>query len=119
MNRDQLRRRNDERYKEHSKKRLMQNLRRKFNTTMIGALAQFEESFGELWGHGLALDELSKDQMYYRKKWEEVRTNILNNGNNQARAADDEIAQYTLTWNKYRTEFIVLPQAPPGPVGDK
>jgi len=108
MDREHIRQRNADKYKEHSKKRLMTNIKRKFNTTMIGALAQFEEYFGEVWGHGLPFDKLSPKQAEYRKRWEEVRTNILNNGNNQARAADDEIAQYTLTWNRYRTEFIVI-----------
>ena len=110
MNREQIRQRNAEKYKEYSKKRLIDNIKRKFNTTMIGALVQFEEQFGDLWGHGLPLDQLTAEQVRYRTKWEEVRTNILNNGNNQARAADDEIAQYTMTWNRYRTEFIVIPE---------
>ena len=110
MDREHIRQQNAEKYKEHSKKRLMTNIKKKFNTTMIGALAQFEEYFGHLWGHGLPLDRLSTQQVEYRKKWEEVRTNILNNGNNQSRAADDEIAQYTMTWNRYRTEFIIIPE---------
>lgn len=107
MDREKLRKQNTEKYKEHSKKRLMLNLKKKFDTTMIGALVQFEDHFGRLWGHGLSLDQLSNQQIEWRKIWEEVRTNILNNGNNQARAADDEIAQYTMTWNRYRTEFII------------
>lgn len=110
MDREEIRKRNAEKYKENSKKRLMTNIDKKFQTTMIGSLAQFEEFFGNLWGHGLPLDRLSSTQVENRKIWEEVRTNILNNGNNQARAARDEIAQYTMTWNRYRTEFIVMPE---------
>lgn len=108
MDRNQLRQRNEVRYKEHSKKRLLNNIQRKFNTTMIGALSEFERVFGDVWRHGVSLDQLTEDEIEFRKMWEEVRTNILNNGNNQARAASDEIAQYTMTWDKFRTEFIVI-----------
>ena len=31
----------------------------------------------------------------------------LNNGNNQLRAALNEIAQYSMKWDKYRMDFIV------------
>ena len=108
MDRTKLRKLNEKRYKEHSKKRLMDNIQRKFSTTMIGALSEFEKIFGGVWGYGIPFDQLSDDEMEFRKMWEEARTNILNNGNNQARAALDEIAQYTMTWDKYRTEFIVI-----------
>ena len=36
----------DKRYKDNSKKRLLANLKKKFDTTIIGALAAFEERFG-------------------------------------------------------------------------
>ena len=42
-----------EKYNEFSKKRLLNNLEKKFNTTIIGSLAVFEEELGHLWGHGL------------------------------------------------------------------
>ena len=39
--------------------------------------------------------------------WQDVRTDILNNGNNQLRACTNEISQYTMTWDRYKTDFIV------------
>ena len=33
-------------YEENSKKRLLNNIRKKFDTTIIGSLAAFEEEFG-------------------------------------------------------------------------
>ena len=92
-------------YKENSRKRLLKNLEKKFKTTMIGALARFEENFGELWGHGA--ESLTEEQAAWRKIWEETRTEILNNGNNQLRGAQDEIAHYTMSWDRYHTEFII------------
>jgi hypothetical protein len=85
-----------EQYKENSKKRLLNNIKKKFDTTIIGSLAAFEEEFGYLWGHGKHYSELT-DQ--------EVRSKILDNGNFNLRSAQSEISQYTLSWNRYVTKF--------------
>ena len=98
---------NDNKYKENSKKRFIKILEKKFQTTMIGALAKFEERFGEMWGHGLDYDELNNVEKKYSEIWEMVRTDILNNGNAQLRAMINELEQYDLHWNRYKTEFII------------
>jgi len=103
---DAARKINDDRYAATSKKRLISNVEKKFKTTMIGALARFEELFGELWGNGQT-SPLTDEQEAFLEKWQIVRTEILNNGNNQLRACLDEIAQYTMTWDRYQTKFIV------------
>ena len=108
--REEVKKRNEDLYRESSKKRLMKNVERKFKTTMIGALASFEECFGHLWGHGKDDDEISTDEMAFRQLWEQARTDVLNNGNSQLRIAQEEIAQYTMTWNRYHIDFIVKPQ---------
>ena len=95
----------DETYKENSKRRLLNNLKKKFDTTIIGSLAAFEEKFGDLWGHGLAMNDLDEDQRYWRDVWMETRSKVLDNGNSNLRAAQNEIAQYTLSWNRYVTNF--------------
>ena len=92
-------------YKDNSKRRLLNILKKKFDTTIIGSLAAFEERFGELWGHGLPLGELDEDQRYWRDMWMETRAKVLDNGNSNLRAAQNEIAQYTLSWNRYVTNF--------------
>ena len=92
-------------YKDNSKRRLLNNIKKKFDTTIIGSLAAFEEKFGELWGHGLSIEELDEDQLYWREVWADARARILDNGNANLRAAQNEIAQYTLSWNRYVTQF--------------
>ncbi len=94
-------------YDEYSKKRLLNNLQKKFNTTIIGSLAVFEEEFGELWGHGLPYDELDEEQIEFRRIWKDARTRILDMGNSNLRASQSEIAQYTLHWNRYVTHFDI------------
>ena len=102
---DRNKRDKDETYKENSKRRLLNNLKKKFDTTIIGSLAAFEDRFGELWGHGLPTPELDEDQLYWREAWTDARSKILDNGNANLRAAQNEIAQYTLSWNRYVTQF--------------
>jgi hypothetical protein len=94
-------------YKNFSKSRLLNNISKKFNTTTIGSLAIIEDNFGFLWGHGLSYNELSEDQKDWREAWGEVRTKILDLGNSNLRASQSEIGQYTLTWNRYVTNFYV------------
>lgn len=68
-------------------------LNKRFQTTMIGALYQFEQHFGHLWGIDLADDQITSKHNEYLDKWELVRNNILNNGNNQFRKTIDELSK--------------------------
>lgn len=97
----------DKKYEAHSKSMLKKHVETKFKTTMIGALSKFEELFGSLWGHGLREEELSEQQLQFRDSWQLARTEILNNGNNQLRAAQSEIDQYTIRFNKNEYNFII------------
>ena len=106
--REQVKKSNEEKYKDSSKKRLIKNIEKKFKTTMIGSLACFEKYFGDLWGHDD--DELSAEQLKFKELWEQARTEILNNGNSQLMIAQEEIAQYSMTWNRYHIDFLVTPQ---------
>ncbi len=90
------------RYNESSQKRLLKILEKKLQTSFIGALSQFEQIFGHLWGHNKDEDELTKQEREYRDLWVQARTNILNNGNNQLRAVQNELSQYTVSWNRHQ-----------------
>lgn len=96
-------------YKENSKRRLLVNIQKKFNTTIIGSLAVFEECFGHLWGHGKHIDDLDANEREWRKIWCVARSRILDNGNSNLRAAQNEIAQYTLHWDRYVINMPVKP----------
>lgn len=80
---------------------LKESIERKFRTTFIGALSAFEEEFGYLWGRGLPFNKLTAEQREEKLAWDAVRTKVLNNGNNQMRAAHDEISEYTVERNKH------------------
>lgn len=67
---------------------LLNSIHKKFQTTMIGALAKFEKSFGYLWTQ----DNSNREK--FEEIWEFTRNEILNNGNKQSRAAMNDIREY-------------------------
>ena len=103
--RAQQKEKNDAKVREFSKKQLLNNVTKKFKTTMIGALSAFENEFGELWGHGKNVEELNEYELGWRHIWDSVRTDILNKGNNQLRGALDEISQHDINKQKYEMKW--------------
>lgn len=103
---EEAKKKNHERANLHSQKRFIDNMTKKFNTTMIGAIAEIEKTFGELWGHGKDEGNLTRSEKEWRKQYTILRTAILNNGNNQLRAAINEIGEYTIAWQKYHVNFF-------------
>jgi hypothetical protein len=67
---------------------LIDKVYKRFQTTMIGALARFENIFGHLW------EEESKRGDEFADMWEYARNSILNNGNKQARGAVEDIGEF-------------------------
>lgn len=91
------------RYEDASRRRLLAILSRKMKTAFIGALARFEQAFGPaLWGHGLPEASRTPAQRAARAEWERCRTEVLNNGNGQLRAVENEVSQYTVRWDRHR-----------------
>lgn len=71
-----------------------QILTKRFQTTMIGALFEFEKTFGYLWGnHKTEDEELTDKEENFLDLWEETRNRVLNNGNNQLRKSLAEISR--------------------------
>jgi hypothetical protein len=86
---------------------IIQQVSKRFETTIIGSLARFEETFGYLWGHNSTKDLTAKQQEFL-DMWEIVRTSILNHGNNQMRSAIDDIINYVEDENEYYKYRITL-----------
>lgn len=95
----------EQQYKEDSKERLSKLLKKKVQTTMIGALSSIEEHFGFLWE-----DCKTEDQKKFKELYDNVRSEILDKGNHQARNIDAELAQYEVEWKKYHLKIPVIPQ---------
>ena len=89
------------------KKGLINQITKRFQTTIIGSLARFEDNFGYLWGFN-SDKELTDKQIEFAEMWEYVRTSVLNHGNNQMRLAIDEIIDHIEKENElYRYHFII------------
>lgn len=100
-------------YKEDSKIRFRKIISQKIRTTMIGALSIVEKELGFLWG----LDENGKDtntkltteEQELRDKYSDIRSQILDLGNNQIRNLEQELTQYDVKWNRYQMTLPVKP----------
>ena len=92
-------------YQEVSKDRLLKISKKKIQTTMIGALSTIEKHLGFLWGHESS-EPLTPEQEHLKQLYEEVRSEILDRGNNQSRNLEAEFANYDINWLRYQ---ITLP----------
>lgn len=83
-------------------------LKKRFQTTMIGALFEFEKTFGYLWGHDKDENDLTERELDFLDRWDFTRNQILNTGNHQLRKALNDLDKYegnvTYKYNFYRKE---------------
>jgi hypothetical protein len=87
-----------------SKQRLSKILKKKVETTMIGALSSIEEHFGFLWGASgspVSSQNLSEEQKIMYEAYQKVRSEILDKGNTQSRNIDAELNQYDVKWLRF------------------
>ena len=74
----------------------------------FGSLKSLEKHFGFLWGHEEE-DELTPEQQHMKDLFEEIRAEILDRGNNQARNLEAEFANYEINWLRYQITLPVKP----------
>ncbi len=80
-------------------------LTKRFQTTMIGSLFEFEENFGYLWGLDKDEHELTEQELYFRDRWNDTRNRVLNNGNNQLRKCLSDLRKNHQNTVKYTYKF--------------
>lgn len=95
----------EERFRERSKEQLINTISKKFNTATIGPLSILERYFGKLWGQGKPAHTLTDEEMAWRAVKELVRSEVLNLGNNQKRAAVAAIHEYDVSWERFTVEY--------------
>ena len=98
---------NREQYLARSKERLIKIIETKLRTSFIGSLHAFEQTFGFLWGVNKQPEERTEEEKYFFDLWTKARNDVLNNGNNQIRAARNEIENHTVNWNRYSIQMGV------------
>jgi len=97
----------EDKYKEDSKERLSKIMKKKINTTMIGALSSIEDHFGSLWNNG---QNMTDEQQALYDTYQVIRSEILDKGNNQSRNVDAELNQYEVNWTRYKTNIPIITQ---------
>ena len=92
----------DSDYDVFSKDKLSQVLKKKIETTMIGALSSVEENLKFLW------EEKNPQSKEMHEIYQNIRSEILDKGNRQIRNVDSELANYTVTCTRHQYHFPVL-----------
>ena len=96
----------EDKFKQDSRDRLSKILKKKVETTMIGALSSIEDHFALLW---TSKDGgMSPEQKIMYDTFQKVRSEILDKGNTQSRNVDAELAQYEVKWLRYQTNMPVI-----------
>lgn len=90
--------------------KIIQDIEKRFKTLMIGSISRFEQSFGYLWNHGH--EPTDEKEEFFRDKWEDLRYELLNHGNNQIRLAINELNDYIKHDEKYKYnyQFVMKPK---------
>jgi len=99
-----------DKFKNDSKERLSKILKKKVETTMIGALSSIEEHFGFLWGASggpVSDQDLTEEQKIMYEAYQKVRSEILDKGNTQSRNIDAELNQYEINWLRFTMNIPV------------
>lgn len=104
------------RYKDSSKDRFKKIATTKVKTTMIGALSAIEKKLGFLWGLNDEGEDtgktLSPEETHLKEIYDELRSEVLDIGNNQIRNLATELEQYEVSWNRYHMTLPVVPEGP-------
>jgi transcription termination factor Rho len=95
----------EDKYKQDSRDRLSKIIKKKVETTMIGALSSIEQHFGFLWENKNG--KLTSEQQIMFDLYQKVRSEILDKGNTQSRNIDAELSQYDINWMRYSANIPV------------
>lgn len=82
---------------------IIKHIETRMRTIMIGALSRMENSFGYLWNHGD--DPQTTNQKQFADKWENLRLELLNHGNNQIRSATEDLRYFFDKQDKYMYNY--------------
>lgn len=89
-----------------ARENLSRNVKKRIQTTMIGAIASIEEYFGKFWGKDL--DDPSPSQEKFREIFENLRDEILDKGNSQIRNVDADLAKYEVEEIRFNYQLPVV-----------
>ena len=74
-------------------------------TVAIGAIADFEDNFGYLWGSDKPKNQRDEDELEWGEVWQKVRTSILDRANNSQNTLLDNLKRFSISKKKVYQEF--------------
>lgn len=89
-----------------SRESLKKLVAKRIQTTMIGALAAIEEKFKDFWTPKDG-DKMTEEQQSLYNIFQEIRSSILDNGNNQIRLLEKDIEQFDVEARQYTIQLKV------------
>lgn len=92
-----------------SREKLENIITKRIKTTMIGAVAAVEESLKQFWDNGG--EKLTEEQERIFNLFQEMRSKILDNGNNQIRLIEKDLDNFNVELKIYHISFPVIPMA--------
>ena len=79
---NERKRKNEENISQYAKNKIKKTVEISIQTAAVGALSDFENTFGYLWKHGKPYKDLTNEEKNIRDKWLDVRDSILERANN-------------------------------------
>ena len=104
---EKLKEARQQKYLDECRQRLSNIAEKKMKTTFIGALDAIERMFGDIWGADIDEKDRNKEEKENFELWQDLRTEILNNGNTQLRGLLNEISQHVVEWKRYNATFTI------------
>ena len=102
---NKLRESKADKYQNDSRERLKNITTKKMTTIMVGSLDNIEKKLGFLWGHNKKHYDRDQTEQEFSEIWSELRSNILDLGNEQIENIVKELETYTIHWDRYTMEF--------------
>jgi hypothetical protein len=104
----------DEQQKNISSNALFRKSKQRILTTTIGALHAIEKQLGFLWGHTETPNgelpskvKLTEEQVEFKEMYDQIRANILDNGNDQMSFMSEDFADYDISRKKHKINLPI------------
>ena len=75
------------------------------DTVAIGAIRAFEDEFGHLWGIHLKEEELTPGHLAFKRKWIQVRKEILEQAESSKKIYSKNIDKFNVTRKRVFIDF--------------
>ena len=97
-----------EKHYQESKNQLINVVEKRIKTTMIGAIATIEESLSCFWK--TEEGSMNEEQKQIYNIFQDMRSKILDNGNNQIRLLEKDVDNFNIEAKKYHISFQIKPR---------